>query len=319
MLCFFLGGWVYIPCFLFQTNEYLHQTMTEGTENVFECAICTEDLTDPRILRCSPTFCRKCLQQLVDKSSSRNSLECPLCREKYILPANGVNGIQKNFYLAGQNRPKRASFSLCKYHIEEDLRFYCYKCKCAICRDCKVLSHYGHKIDLVSNLAAEYRLKVDKLIKETDDLLEYLLKNLCVKIGNGFERSSRTIDIINHIASNCISEISILQERLASELFLNNKHSGLGQASQELTKTMDRLENKKQNLLASRDLRKVDVIFKAFDDLEKEKTRSSHYSTYSTARLADDKDCFAEKEALLMFENFLQTIQSEVKSCNVRR
>ena len=305
--------------FSFQTNEYLHQTMTEGTENVFECAICTEDFTDPRILRCFHTFCRKCLQQLVDKSSSRNSLECPLCREEYILSANGVNGIQKNFNLASQTRPKRASFSLCKYHIEEDLRFYCYKCKCAICRDCKVLSHNGHQIDLVSNLAAECRLKVDKLIKETDDLFEYLLKTLFVKIGNGFERSSRTIDIINHIASNCISEISILQERLASEFVLNINHSGLEQASKELKQRMDQLENKKQILLASRDSRKVDIIIKAFDDLKKEKTRSSHYSTYSTARLADDKDCFAEKEALLMFENVLQTIQSEVKSCHVRR
>ena len=289
--------------------------MSGGDENVFDCAICTEAFSDPRILRCFHTFCRNCLQQLADKSSHKKSFDCPLCRETYVLPANGVDGIQKNFYLSSTPAPKKARLPFCKEHTEEDLRFYCYKCKRAICRDCKVLSQLGHQIDLISNVAAEYRIKLDDLINQTDVCVEYF-ENYHNDIS---KRSTVAIGLISQMASTCKREIDILQDRLTSEVKLDSNHKGFRQILKDIKDKIHRLRHKKESLLAYKDTRKVDDFIKAYDDLVEEKTISLDNSSYKAACLDDEKEAFAEKEALLMFENVSQAIQSEVKSCNVKR
>src|SRR6218665_4208187 len=80
-------------------NSSALMQLTEMTE----CCICLKTFTDPRMLPCIHTFCFQCLKDIVDKldKKRRYEIQCPMCRKKFTLPKDGVQGIQKNFFMAG--------------------------------------------------------------------------------------------------------------------------------------------------------------------------------------------------------------------------
>ena len=57
---------------------------------------------------------------------------------------------------------------MCPDHQEEDLRFFCLSCEVPICRDCKVVTHEGHKADLVTNVAKGMREKLVNILEKTE-------------------------------------------------------------------------------------------------------------------------------------------------------
>ena len=76
--------------------------MAEGIEKILECPICLEQIKNPKMLPCQHSFCLKnCLENLVDGSSSTKNpvLICPLCREIFDVPINGVSGFPNNYIL----------------------------------------------------------------------------------------------------------------------------------------------------------------------------------------------------------------------------
>ncbi len=50
----------------------------DSQEDVFDCSICLERYTDPRLLGCSHSFCLECLLKLERRS---HVIKCPECRE----------------------------------------------------------------------------------------------------------------------------------------------------------------------------------------------------------------------------------------------
>src|SRR6218665_2761425 len=72
--------------------------LTEMTE----CCICLKTFTDPRMLPCIHTFCFQCLNELVKMSDKKpgDKMKCPVCRTEFTFPNDGVQGIQKNFFMA---------------------------------------------------------------------------------------------------------------------------------------------------------------------------------------------------------------------------
>ena len=140
-------------------------------DNKLECSLCLEDFKDPRILSCFHTYCRNCLETYIQKSSrtadSIATFDCPICRTAITLPQKGVDGLQKNFYLLEEKKPK-SSHPMCTLHSNEDLRFYCRNCAELVCRDCKVVAHDGHSISMVDNVVAEMKLKLKQLLDDTE-------------------------------------------------------------------------------------------------------------------------------------------------------
>jgi len=63
-----------------------------------ECCICTEVFTDPRVLPCIHTFCLKCLLNYGKDKQPGDRMACPMCRKEFTIPADGLSGLQKNFY-----------------------------------------------------------------------------------------------------------------------------------------------------------------------------------------------------------------------------
>lgn len=82
-------------------EEHSLSQIRENLKDITECSICKETFTDPRTLPCIHTFCRKCLEAAASKSgkSPGSKLPCPMCRHEFVVPAKGVEGLQKNFFM----------------------------------------------------------------------------------------------------------------------------------------------------------------------------------------------------------------------------
>ena len=69
-------------------------------KNLLQCAICHEQLRDPRALPCQHGFCLECLQSWAEKSQVKGTLSCPTCREDVNLPKDGVKGLPVHFLVS---------------------------------------------------------------------------------------------------------------------------------------------------------------------------------------------------------------------------
>ena len=70
------------------------------SKNLLQCAICHDQLQDPRALPCQHGFCLECLQSWAEKSQVKGSLSCPTCRKDVKLPQDGVKGLPVHFLVS---------------------------------------------------------------------------------------------------------------------------------------------------------------------------------------------------------------------------
>ena len=171
-----------------------------------QCSLCLENFKDPRILMCFHSFCHDCLAAFITtKGVQPKTFSCPLCRTTHKLPKEGVAGLQKNFYLedtcvdkSTQNIPKVpqpafGSHPACDVHPNEDLRFYCHNCSHAICRDCKIISHEGHKIDMIHNVFKEMIEKVEKSFNDTEKVINEKEQHVHLAVNKEIDNISASI------------------------------------------------------------------------------------------------------------------------------
>ena len=61
------------------------------------CGLCSELYTDPRMLNCLHSFCKKCILKLFEEQGvSKACLKCPTCNELSSIPEQGVNFYAKD-------------------------------------------------------------------------------------------------------------------------------------------------------------------------------------------------------------------------------
>ncbi|TGZ61877.1 hypothetical protein CRM22_007726 [Opisthorchis felineus] len=100
-----------------------------------------------KLLPCSHTVCRSCLDRILETQSQATSLRCPICREDIPVPAGGASSFPPAFIvnqlldlLATQRRdvvPK------CRIHSNQELLF-CETCDVVFCTECRGRSHAAH-------------------------------------------------------------------------------------------------------------------------------------------------------------------------------
>ncbi|XP_050164284.1 tripartite motif-containing protein 59 [Myiozetetes cayanensis] len=126
----------------------------ERLEEELSCAVCCGIYQDPRVLPCSHTFCRECLQGVLQRSdtfSARRRLKCPNCRALVDIPAAGLESLPVNFALKAvidkcrQEEPW--DVETCREHPRQPLNIYCLLDKQLVCGQCLTIGqHHGHPI-----------------------------------------------------------------------------------------------------------------------------------------------------------------------------
>ena len=93
-----------------------------------ECAVCMDIYKDPRILPCSHTLCKVCLDGVVRNSS----ITCPVCRAPHLLQSSGTDGLPRNLAIAGMVD------SLCVECKITHSEVSCRHCDQMVCQNCQV-------------------------------------------------------------------------------------------------------------------------------------------------------------------------------------
>ncbi|NXU12362.1 TRI59 protein, partial [Pardalotus punctatus] len=159
-------------------------------EEELTCAICYDIFEDPRVLPCSHTFCRACVQGLLQLSpefSTGRGLSCPSCRARVAVPAAGPESLPINFALKAviekcqheKGAGAGAGAGMCRTHPRQPLNVYCVQDKQLVCGQCLTIGkHRGHPIDDLQSAYRKAREDLGKLLEELTDKSEV---SLCIK------------------------------------------------------------------------------------------------------------------------------------------
>ncbi|XP_066296957.1 uncharacterized protein [Branchiostoma lanceolatum] len=159
--------------------------------NMFDCSICLQMFTRPKVLPCGHTFCKDCLVKYV---KGGRSFKCPTCNRNVNLKKDGsagVEGLTDNISLKNlrddfarlkverQGRAPRGAEGLpslsddyvCDKHPGEALKFYCPVCEDAICEECMLSDHNTHGVMRLSKALEEQAGRARQEIKEGNGLV----------------------------------------------------------------------------------------------------------------------------------------------------
>ena len=88
------------------------------------CKKCSRLYTDPRILPCLHSFCKNCIESLVARDGSKQTICCPSCRTTTPIPENGgVDGIPQNVQLK-----YNAEIAMYEMKIKKEVPSECGEC-----------------------------------------------------------------------------------------------------------------------------------------------------------------------------------------------
>ena len=118
-------------------------------QNLLVCDVCQKTINQPKVLPCSHSFCKACLEKVTTQDeqnvdNERKNLGCPTCSSTVTLKANeDVAGLPENEFITmlltavGPNRKQQAcSNPLCKNESPITL---CMECEMILCHECYML------------------------------------------------------------------------------------------------------------------------------------------------------------------------------------
>lgn len=74
-------------------------SVQRAVDDLLECPICIETMSDTRVLPCIHTFCLACIQKHGDDTKRCEAISCPCCRRTCPVPAGGLQDLPKNILM----------------------------------------------------------------------------------------------------------------------------------------------------------------------------------------------------------------------------
>ncbi|KAK7882657.1 hypothetical protein WMY93_028831 [Mugilogobius chulae] len=173
----------------------------ERLEEDLTCSVCYSLFSDPRVLPCSHTFCKTCLDSLLQVSHNysiwrplRVPLKCPICRNVTELPPTGTEALPCNVSLKAiiekYQKDGLPRGPLCEEHQQQPLNMYCVLDRQLICGLCLTIGqHQGHPID---DLQAAY-IREKQTPQQLAKLSEQKWTQVC-ELGKQLEQEKEHCD-----------------------------------------------------------------------------------------------------------------------------
>nr|XP_054762118.1 putative tripartite motif-containing protein 51G [Lytechinus pictus] len=114
--------------------EALKTVISQSTE----CPVCLSTFTDPKILSCSHTFCKTCLDNLLE-CQGNCQIRCPVCRAVTQVPNEDVGKLQVNLALKSLIEDMKGHPQICtncKSNDKPHAVVYCQDCGKYLCTSC---------------------------------------------------------------------------------------------------------------------------------------------------------------------------------------
>ncbi|XP_067851481.1 tripartite motif-containing protein 59 [Heptranchias perlo] len=264
----------------------------DNFEEDLTCSVCYSIFEDPRVLPCSHTFCRTCLENIIHESGNvsiwrplRIPLKCPTCRSLVDLPPVGISSLPINFSLMGiiekyqnEEHPKTPT---CPEHCRQPLNMFCLSDRKLVCGYCLTVGqHQGHPIDDLQNAYIKEKETSSKLVEQLTD--------------KRWAEVSIFIGQLEH------------QKTQAEQIIEQDKETVV-QYFEDLQKTM---ETKKQALLAALDEVNLKIaceyvpLIQKMRELKEEQHDLITFSTY----VEDEKDPLAFLEKIHIYRQRVNTL-----------
>uniref|UniRef100_W5L0E9 Uncharacterized protein n=1 Tax=Astyanax mexicanus TaxID=7994 RepID=W5L0E9_ASTMX len=193
------------------------------TEEV-QCTVCCDIFTEPVLLSCSHSFCRKCLQQVWSKGRP----ECPLCRRRSSKEFPPLNLALKHVCdLLRKREVKRLNAGVnCDLH-QETLCLFCRNDQRPVCVSCvSSTNHKGHEFCRLTEAVQEKRAgEVKAQIKQEFAKLHSFLRKeeaeRIAKLRQEEEQKSQTLQetmqTINRKLESLSETIKTLEYKMKTE------------------------------------------------------------------------------------------------------
>ncbi|XP_030847071.1 E3 ubiquitin-protein ligase TRIM33-like [Strongylocentrotus purpuratus] len=125
-----------------------------------ECPVCLNTFTDPKILSCSHTYCKTCLDNLLECHGNDQMLRCPVCRAETQVPNQDVSKLPANLALKSLIDDVKNQYQFCTNCESEDKPqavVYCQDCGMYFCITChnkhsQWKNFLGHEVFAMSDI-----------------------------------------------------------------------------------------------------------------------------------------------------------------------
>ncbi|XP_072163692.1 uncharacterized protein [Diadema setosum] len=105
-----------------------------------ECPICLTLFNQPKLLTCSHTFCKGCLERVYQTQPSQQTITCPVCRKGTPVPSGDVSKLQTNVplnSLVDEVKTKNPICTVCEMDEKPPAVSYCQDCAKNMCKSCE--------------------------------------------------------------------------------------------------------------------------------------------------------------------------------------
>jgi len=211
--------------------------------DIVTCPICMELFEKPKSLPCLHTFCLKCLEGHCRDTLPGDEALCPVCRQKFIIPTNGLTELSNNFAIQSlvdarltTSDVMMAGVPRCETCAEEDTRddtgvpqatVYCTYCNRKLCERCGVphLKLKGGPQNVVL-LGRDMETNINKArhtycAKHSDEQVKlYCInckKNICL-VCSAVEHDEHKRQVISEAADRLANEVDTTSKSVASRI-----------------------------------------------------------------------------------------------------
>ncbi|XP_067300019.1 tripartite motif-containing 13 isoform X2 [Pseudorasbora parva] len=211
------------------TTLLQHKDTMELLEEDLTCPICCCLFEDPRVLPCSHSFCKKCLEGILDGNRSvawRPPFKCPTCRKETV--HNGIASLQVNYSLRGivekYNRIRvMPRMSLCRVHSGQPLNIFCATDLKLICGFCATTGdHKGHKFCALEEAYEREKLAFEDLFRVVESWrcaeVHSCLESLEGAKKKALERVSRDADGVSEYFDKLLRTLDHKRSEILSDL-----------------------------------------------------------------------------------------------------
>ncbi|KAI8493582.1 hypothetical protein Bbelb_285030 [Branchiostoma belcheri] len=212
------------------------------------CSICLELFTRPKVLPCQHTFCQDCLRDL---ARNKARVQCPNCRRRVKIPAQGVAGLQDNRIVASlcdriSNQPAvstgeqsntdvevsqqlegQQAGNKCDKHPSEKLRVYCKQCLVPICDECLDQDHVGHTNMSLKKAMEERSASIKTSVDQGKNVLESYLTFLRDLRKTEKEATKQKEEMVNNITKKFdqkVQQLTRSKEMVLKEVEEDHSH-----------------------------------------------------------------------------------------------
>lgn len=214
--------------------ETVRLNLDDFSESFLTCATCLYqfdgDRRRPKLLSCSHTVCRYCLEQIVElpQNHETGTFRCPICRETILVPRGGVASLPPSFIvnqlLDLMSRQRRDVVPKCANHPGEELLF-CETDDTVFCPACTDLDSTTNGIGGSGSCLNHTVIPFSVAIKRMSEILLYKA-NQCVKnlnraaenVRREMEALDTNADAVTDNVNASFQDLSKLLERRRHEL-----------------------------------------------------------------------------------------------------